>query len=405
MRHEDSVIFGTPPTAPELVEGGDAARMSADELAAPLLEMLKQRFGASVVYAASPRYLADGVTARAFSLRLADGPPDLAGDLVCRVFYPDAGASPPDQILVEEALHNALDHFGFPVPRVLMASEADCAIGCPFMLMERVSGRDIFLPVVACLVLGVLMGPVLSWIPLALFSLAYWGFVGQLLMRLHAIPGDSVIERMKGSGIAESRLSARGLVEFLEERIKAVKLDALIPTVRWLSEQCPPPPACPTVCHGDMWLGNIMIGRGGTRVLDWTQAGIADPELDLGWIGIQRFSRLPQALPVPERAVEIGCTLLAPILWSLFSGSGFVYRLFKPVDARRLRFYIVFHSLRVLTNIATLYRRTPDETDPVSPELLAWGSRQTIRQLTRQIARITGFRVDVEWVMHSALTR
>ncbi len=54
---------------------------------------------------------------------------------------------------------------------------------------------------------------------------------------------------------------------------------------RWLREHRPPEAAQPTVVHGDLRNGNIIVGPEGLRsVLDWEVVNIGDPMEDLGWL-------------------------------------------------------------------------------------------------------------------------
>ncbi|MFI4936050.1 MAG: phosphotransferase family protein [Caulobacterales bacterium] len=54
---------------------------------------------------------------------------------------------------------------------------------------------------------------------------------------------------------------------------------------RWLDEHLPPPPAKPSLVHGDYRNGNMIFSQEGVAaVLDWELAHVGDPMEDLGWI-------------------------------------------------------------------------------------------------------------------------
>jgi aminoglycoside phosphotransferase (APT) family kinase protein len=365
----------------------------------PLLVFLRERFGPGVGYASPPRHLADGVTARAFALRLKGAPGEMSGELVCRLFDPGPTSTPPDQFPIEEALHNALAQHGYPVPRVFAACGSGSPLGAPFMLMERVAGHGVFLWGVVALVAGLALGLSVSWLPLVLFLLCYWGFMVRLLMRLHAVPGDAVLDHMEGEGIARDRLSLDSLLEILETQLGPGERTELRPLVDWLRSHRPEPMEPPTVCHGDFWLGNLLIGGRRATVLDWTQAAISHPEFDLGWISIQRYSRLPLELAISDRIYDLALSLVSPFTWLLFGANGLAYRLARGADPERLRYYNVFHCSRVLLRIAALRAAGAESGRPGSAELMAWGSPRTVRLLLRRIRRISGLVIDPQPVL------
>jgi aminoglycoside phosphotransferase (APT) family kinase protein len=323
----------------------------------------------------------------------------MSGELICRLLDPGPGSTPPDQFPVEEALHNALAQHGYPVPRVFAACGTESPLGAPFMLMERVAGHGLFLWALVGLVAGLALGLFVSWLPLVLFLAAYWSFMVRLLIRLHAVPGGAVLDHMEAAGIPRDRLSLDFLLETLDGRLGPDELTELRPLVDWLGSHRPEPLDPPTVCHGDFWLGNVLFGRGRATLLDWTQAAVAHPELDLGWISIQGYSRLPLELAIPERIYDLAFALISPFTWLLFGANGMAYRLVRGADPQRLRYYTVFHATRVLLRIAALRAAGAEHGRPGSAELIAWGSPRTVRLLVRRVRRISGLPIDPRSVL------
>ncbi len=77
----------------------------------------------------------------------------------------------------------------------------------------------------------------------------------------------------------------RALLDTLGEPHPALELG-----LRWLEEHRPPPAAEPTLVHGDLRNGNLVVGPEGVRaVLDWELAHLGDPAEDLGWLCVRSW--------------------------------------------------------------------------------------------------------------------
>ena len=104
---------------------------------------------------------------------------------------------------------------------------------------------------------------------------------------------------------------------------------------RWLRENRPAEDVEPTVVHGDMRNGNIMVDHHGlAAVLDWEAVHLGDPMEDLGWICVPswRFGVMDQ---------PAGGFGSREALWAGYeSVSG------RPVDRPRARFWEVMGTLR-----------------------------------------------------------
>jgi aminoglycoside phosphotransferase (APT) family kinase protein len=104
---------------------------------------------------------------------------------------------------------------------------------------------------------------------------------------------------------------------------------------RWLRENRPAGEATPTVVHGDIRNGNIMVGPEGLRaVLDWEAVHIGDAMEDLAWICVPswRFGQIDKPAGGFGSREE---------LWAGYeSVSG------RPVDRARAHFYEVLGTLR-----------------------------------------------------------
>lgn len=362
------------------------------ELAPVLLEVLRLELGVpGLGWAEPPELLADGVTARAFSLRLAGVAEELAGPLVCRVFCDGGEHLPADQVRVEAALHNALAGCGFPAPRVVACADGSSPVGAPFMVMERVSGRN------GLSVFGVALGLAFALdiaglsglFPLAL--VAYWGLMAWLLRHLHAIPGHDVAQAVARAGVAPERLGLEAKLDRLREAVDGLGDSSLSRLLEWLRANRPSPPDPPFVCHGDFWFGNVMVAPRRITVLDWTQAQLGHRELDLGWMSLQHYSRLP--LPVRDPLFDWLWLPVRPFAWLLMAPPRWLYRLAGGVETERLHYYTTLCALGILTSVAQHRRRQKDADSPRPAELAAWGSPHTVALLRWRIRRITGLDV------------
>jgi aminoglycoside phosphotransferase (APT) family kinase protein len=66
--------------------------------------------------------------------------------------------------------------------------------------------------------------------------------------------------------------------------------------LRWLEAQ-PPPPRGPVLVHGDLRLGNLIVGPDGLRaVIDWELVHTGSPAEDLGWLCVKAW-RFGSGLP------------------------------------------------------------------------------------------------------------
>jgi len=366
-----------------------AARVPAGALGDALLDELRERLGVrGLAYADPPRILADGATARAFAFRLSGVEGPLAAPLVARVF--DTGFGEGDQTRVEAELQNALADRGIGAPRVLVWGDRASRVGAPYLVLERAPGRNAFGPLAA--VFAATFALAISGRPLPLFALVlgYWAFMTRLLTRLHSISGAEVGAALASRGVAPERVSFEHFLAALEQRIEGAHLQGLRPAMEWLRANAPPPPPAPVVCHGDFWFGNVMLAWRRVTLLDWTQACLATPELDLGWMSIQHDSRLPLA-GVPEWVLAALGETLRPFAWVLMGANRLAYRLVRPVDDARLRYFTAYSALRVLVDLAQLRVSTADG-EP-TPMQRAWGSPRTVARLCRRLRVIAGLEV------------
>jgi aminoglycoside phosphotransferase (APT) family kinase protein len=370
-------------------------RPEGPDIAEPLLAELRVQLAfPELDYAESPETLADGVTARAYSLRLSHIEGAARGPLVCRVFQ-EAYARD-DQAQVEAALQNALAENGFGVPRVFASGDRTSRVGAPFMVMQRARGRNAFSVLMLALVgAWVLAAASTSILPVLLLIALYWAGMTRILTRLHRIPGNEVEAMLVREGIEQDRLSFDSLLTWLEQRAGSEESrksgsERVSDLIDWLRENAPAPADPPSVCHGDFWFGNLMLSLRRVTVLDWSQACLTHPEFDLGWMSIQHYSRLP--MPLPESLLSLLAAILRPFAWMLMGATRGFYRLVRPVDRERLQYFTAFSAARVLAHVMSLRARSGSGDDAM---LSAWGSPATLRLLRKRVHRITGIDLEI----------
>lgn len=111
--------------------------------------------------------------------------------------------------------------------------------------------------------------------------------VGAAMAAVHRIPVDAVSGLSGGDQVAQYR----EVLDALGEPHPAFELG-----LRWLDANRPPTNE-PRVVHGDLRLGNLLVGPDGLRaILDWELTHLGDPLEDLGWFCVRAW-RFGSALP------------------------------------------------------------------------------------------------------------
>jgi aminoglycoside phosphotransferase (APT) family kinase protein len=177
--------------------------------------------------------------------------------------------------MAEEAdLIRAAGRQGVPVPEVLAAGDDD-GLGGPWMVAQRIDGETI--------PRRILREESLAG---ARDVLAFQA--GEAAAGIHRIPLDEV----HGIGEQDQVRQLRQTLDQLGHPHPALELG-----FRWLEANRPEPQAT-AVVHGDLRLGNLIVGPEGLRaVLDWELAHLGDPLEDLGWLCVRSW-RFGGELPV-----------------------------------------------------------------------------------------------------------
>jgi aminoglycoside phosphotransferase (APT) family kinase protein len=235
-------------------------------LAAELLDVMRAATGDSeLAYAEPPVRLEGGFFTENHAFRLSGSTPSWSGPLVLRLF---PSVTPAEQPRREASTQKVLCEQGYPAPRVVLFDEAARLDGRRFFVMERLAGRPM---------IGGIRIHELSGSGLRLFRQVP-DVTARVQAALHGIDATALASELHAMPVGVERWFAT-----LEAQIEA-GADGLRGALEWLREHRPPTTQRQSICHGDLWGGNILVEHGDvTGVLDWSTVTIAEPALDVGF--------------------------------------------------------------------------------------------------------------------------
>ena len=201
-------------------------------------------------------------------------------------------SSPPDLAHREAAVQTVVTEQGYPAARVLLFDEATRLLGRRFFVMERLPGH----PMMGGIRIGELAGS--AW---RLFT-RLADVTATLQASLHRIDAQPLLAELGAASAGIERWFGSVETQIGEGA------DGLSEVLRWLVQHRPDQPDRASICHGDLWGGNILVQDGRvTGVLDWTTATIADPTLDVGFTSMSMSLAPIDAPAVVQRvAARIG---------------------------------------------------------------------------------------------------
>lgn len=220
------------------------------------------------------------------------------------------------QVRWEEAAMEAARACGVPVPACYGTVTAG---GRPGLLMEAISGPDLL--------------TVLSQQPWQLLRVAR--ICGEVHAKLHAAEAPAALPPLKAV-LRRRIVSAGGLSQTLA-RFAIEVLDRL--------------PEGGALCHGDFHPANVLLGRGGPVIIDWTNVARGEPAADVArTLLLLRLGELPPGQPRLLRLVaRVGRRMLA----SLYLRS---YRRLRALNTAQME------SWTVAVTAARLGEGIPQET-------------------------------------------
>jgi aminoglycoside phosphotransferase (APT) family kinase protein len=212
---------------------------------------------------------------------------------------------------LEAAAIRAAAAAGLAVPEVVVVDDGE-QLGSAGMVMARVDGETV-------------ARRILRDDAFAAARAALTAQLAGFMAGLHRIDAEGI------PGLPEP-----DALEYLEEMYAEV--EDVSPTfdtaLRWLRRHRPPSRDSRVVVHGDLRLGNVIVGPDGLRaVIDWELVHAGDPVEDLAWVCVKawRFGATPEAAGVGTIAE----------LFSAYEAAGG-----RPVDRPTFDWWLVEKTLQ-----------------------------------------------------------
>lgn len=351
---------------------------SASAVGDALLAHLRSAGFPGANYSSRPARIFGGNQSFVYGLEL-EGAQQLRGPLILRILRPFL---PDGSVAREAVLQAALRDSGYPVARVAYHCEDAAVLAGPFQLMERLPGRPL-------LMADADMQGVIS-LRQALSSFASFVFgdwpdvLARLQHELHSLPLADLLDACERSGVDREGFSLQAMLERLKARARAEGTESLVSIFDWVTDSKVLTRRPAVLCHGDFFPNQVLAeGRRITGVIDWSDACIGPPELDVAILvtGIE-------TLPVPLGA--IGIRIVKSRARRFFAA----YERRAPLDAEALAHAEVLRCAHSLLAVAE--RRRALSLDPARPpNPNPYDSRASVTWLARRIERIAPLRVDL----------
>ncbi|HEX9360758.1 MAG TPA: phosphotransferase [Bradyrhizobium sp.] len=310
------------------------------EVARRLLDHLAHAFGCpDAVYLAGPTRIQGGFDAAIFGFTLDRVTPPLVGPLILRLSHANAD---PARVKLETIVQNTLAEMGFPAPRVIVTESDQDLLGGPFMVMTRLSGQTL-----AHDIEGLGAGTSLVGQLQLLFNLP--AILARIIdqwvdmqIRLHQLPAETLLRAVTAAGIDAGAITFEGQLARLRAIVGRCPLTGLQPGLAWLDDHRPSKARDAAICHGDFHPLNILADNNEpTGVIDWANAVIAEPAMDVG-SAIANMSAVPLPLPWALRVTA------RAIIGAALRRYERTYRELRPLDDQAVLYYEVFRAVAQL---------------------------------------------------------
>ena len=164
-------------------------------------------------------------------------------------------------------------------------------------------------------------------------------------IRLHQLPAETLLRAVTAAGIDAEAITFEGQLARLRTICERSDLIGLKPGLAWLDDHRPAQAQETAICHGDFHPLNILADKNQpTGVIDWTNAVIAEPAMDMG-SAIANMTAVPLPLPWALRVTAHA------IIGAALRRYERTYRALRPLDDRAVRYYQVFRAVAQLVEI------------------------------------------------------
>ncbi len=289
---------------------------------------LSEELGGEVEFRSPPERLEGGFYTDNYAFELAGQTGEWAGPLIAR-FFPTH--SPADQAAREAMVQEIAVTAGLPAPTIVF-HDGSTIEGRQWFVMRRLGGR----PVMG----GIGVGEVLRTLPTVVGKLP--AMTAGVHHRIHRIE-PAALEPLVGL-VGERRAGVGRWLDMLEELVDT-GASGLGTTWRWLCDNEPAVRLAPTLCHGDLWGGNLLVEAGEVvGVIDWTVATMAEPALDVGFTTMSL-----RIAPVPMPRALRGAVVFASERMARRYVAA--YRAGSPADLSRVPYYEALRCATELTGV------------------------------------------------------
>jgi len=323
-------------------------------------------------YAVPPVPLSGGFWAEIFSVRLADPPPELAGQLVVRVM--------PDELMaVKETIVQAgVAAQGFPAPAIRLAGDADNQLRRAFIVMDHAPGTP--------LLGGLSALDVLTHLPRLARRLPI--LLAEAAAALHAVDPTPVRSEL-GAARPAVPISVRELLQTLMTAAESLGRPDLASAGHRLDE-LRPPPGEEVICHGDLHPFNVLVDGDRFSVIDWTGALLAEPAYDVAFTWLLLVDA-PLGVPGALRpAIQVATNLIGRAFLGRYRRQARIH-----VPDVSLRWHVGLHCLRALIEVAAWVRAGELSAHAGHPWLTSG------RAFAVRLRRLTGISVGTTDVLSS----
>jgi aminoglycoside phosphotransferase (APT) family kinase protein len=319
----------------------DAGAALDRDLAPKLLMYVRAHLDApAATYIDEPSRFSSGVEARVYAFRLGGVPDALSDRLVLRLFGSHVAG---ERARLEGAVQDVVARMGFPAARVLHVCEDAAPLGGPFMIMERVPGDVMLAPLTRP---GANIVDLIRLVPSLLVRMP--PIIADLQAKLHALDANVLRRELDALGLDSSVLSLDGHLQRMSARIDRAHLDGFVDGFEWVCTHRPAEPGRLSICHGDLWFGNVIQDRLHVAgVVDWSMDAmlIGDPAYDVGVTSVGL--RVGGAdVPFPVRPIS---ALIQVVLLRAFLRA---YRGRAPLETDAVRYYQLLRCVDFLSWVA-----------------------------------------------------